>query len=256
MSGLTYGSYIQVDELLGLQQPRSPRDRPLIRAWEHFFIVAHQASELWLSQVLLDLDEAVPALKAGQYADAEECLRCSAAVLDVMTAGLDTLAVMPAGRFAGFRGALGQASGGQSAQFAALDRRLGLAKGGDCPLSEALAAACQAQDVALPDLMAVPVEPGRAALAGVVSAMLDLARKTWKWKVMHLELVAKMLGHGERGTGGTAGTAYLADRLAMPFRELWACVSAVHEQTRVDTRVGEESQGVYPLRQDGRTPAD
>ncbi|MEY9854627.1 tryptophan 2,3-dioxygenase [Catenulispora sp. GAS73] len=234
MSGLTYGSYIRVDDLLGLQQPRSPRETPLIRAWEHFFIVVHQAGELWLSQVLLDLDEAVPALKAGQYADAEECLRRSVAVLDVMAASLDTLAVMPPGRFACFRGALGQASGGQSAQFAALDRRLGLTKRGDCPLSEALAVACEAEDVALPDLVMARGCPGCEGLARVVSAMLDLARKIWKWKVMHLELVAKMIGHGERGTGGTAGTAYLADRLAMPFPELWDCVSGVHGQGRVD----------------------
>lgn len=229
MSELTYASYIRVDELLRLQQLRSPRETPTTRAWEHFFIVTHQTSELWLAQVLLDLDEAVPAMKAGQYADAEECLRRSVAVLDVMAASLDTLAVMPPGQFARFRGELGRASGGQSAQFAALDQRLGLAADGDCPLYEALVAACAAEDVSLLDLLR-PGEPGHGELARVVPAMLDLARKTWKWKVMHLELVAKILGHGQRGTGGTSGTEYLADRLAMPFQELWAAVSAVHSQ--------------------------
>jgi tryptophan 2,3-dioxygenase len=229
MNELTYAGYIRVDDLLRLQQPHSPRDSPMTRAWEHFFIVAHQTSELWLAQVLLDLDEAVPALKAGQYADAEECLRRSIAVLDIMAASLDTLAAMPPGQFARFRGRLGRASGGQSVQFAALDRCLGLGANGECPLYEALTAACKAEEVTLPDLLGTG-EPGRRELARVVPAMLDLARKTWKWKVVHLELVAKMLGHSRRGTGGSTGTAYLAGRLAMPFQELWTAVSEVHGQ--------------------------
>lgn len=230
MGELTYAGYIHVDDLLRLQQPRSPRETPATRAWEHFFIIAHQTSELWLAQVLLDLDEAVPALKSGQYADAEECLRRSVAVLDVMVAGLDTLAAMPPYQFARFRGQLGRASGAQSAQFAALDRRLGLAVNADCPLYEALTAVCESEEVSLLDLLRSG-EPGHVELSRIVLAMLDLARKVWKWKVLHLELVAKMLGHRQQGTGGTAGTAHLAGRLTMPFQELWTTVSAVHGQT-------------------------
>jgi tryptophan 2,3-dioxygenase len=229
VSELTYADYIRVSDLLRLQQPRSPRETPMTRAWEHFFIVTHQSSELWLAQVLLDLDEAVPALKSGQYADAEECLRRSAAVVDVMVANLDTLSVMSPGQFARFRGELGRASGGQSAQFAGLDRRLGLAVNADCPLYEALVAACEAEEISLLDLLR-PDQPSHGELARIALAMLDLARKIWKWKVVHLELVAKMLGHEQGGTGGTIGAAYLAGRLTMPFQPLWTAVSAVHRQ--------------------------
>jgi tryptophan 2,3-dioxygenase len=136
---------------------------------------------------------------------------------------------MSPSQFARFRGELGRASGGQSAQFAELDRRLGLAVNADCPLYEALSAACEVEEVSLLALLRSG-ESGYAELARIVAAMLDLARKIWKWKLVHLELVAKMLGHEQGGTGGTVGTAYLAGRLTMPFQPLWTAVSAVHRQ--------------------------
>ncbi len=227
MSELTYANYIRVSELLHLQEPRSRTEAPLTRVCEHFFIVTHQASELWLSQVLLDLDEAGLALIEGRYLDAEECLERSAVVLDVLAANLEVLATMRPGRFARFRGNLGRASGAQSIQFAQLDRRLGLGRNGDGPLFEALVSACERQGVTLAGLLR-PGTPDHPELARVVLSMLDVSRKTWKWKVMHLELAAKMLGHSKAGTGGTSGTRYLAGRLAMPFEKLWEAVSAIH----------------------------
>lgn len=229
MSGITYGDYIRVDELLMLQEPRSRARTALTRVSEHFFIVTHQASELWLAQLLLDLDEATAACAEDRYPDAEECLVRAAVVLDVMAANLEALATMPPGRFARFRGELGRASGAQSRQFIQLDRRLGLGpRGGGSELFDAFLTACR-REGASPAGLLHPEEPDHLELAGVAMAMLDLSRKTWKWKVMHLELTSKMLGHGRTGTGGTSGTRYLAGRLAMPFEPLWAAVSAMHE---------------------------
>ncbi|HEU5110574.1 MAG TPA: tryptophan 2,3-dioxygenase family protein [Micromonosporaceae bacterium] len=228
MSELTYANYIRVSELLDLQEPRSRTEAPLARACEHFFIVTHQTSELWLAQVLLDLEEAGPALAQRRYLDAEECLQRSAVVLDVMVANLDVLATMPPGRFACFRGDLGRASGAQSGQFARLDRLLGLGHRGDCQLFEALIEACESEEATLEGLLR-PVEPDHPELARVVLAMLDVSRKTWKWKVTHLELVARMIGHHKMGTGGSAGTRYLAGRLSMPFGKLWDAVSSMQQ---------------------------
>ena len=49
---VTYASYLKVDELLGLQQPRSegPEHDELL------FIVIHQVYELWFKQLLHELD--------------------------------------------------------------------------------------------------------------------------------------------------------------------------------------------------------
>src|SRR5688572_9152920 len=48
---LTYGSYLKIPELLGLQQLRS--DPPVHD--ELLFIVVHQAYELWFKQLLFEL---------------------------------------------------------------------------------------------------------------------------------------------------------------------------------------------------------
>ena len=55
---LTYASYLKVDELLTLQQPRSENQ-------EHdelLFIMIHQVYELWFKQVLHELDYVQQAL--------------------------------------------------------------------------------------------------------------------------------------------------------------------------------------------------
>lgn len=229
MKELTYARYIRVPELLELQQPRSTADQPLTRASEHFFIVTHQTSELWLAQVLVDLDEASLALTDGRYVDADECLCRCATVLDVMAANLEALATMPPGRFAVFRGDLGRASGAQSSQFAALDRRLGLRGTGESPVLRALLDACEREGVTVEALLG-PAPSKQPELSRVTLSMLDVSRKSWKWRLTHLELTAKMIGHQRSGTGGTSGTAWLAGRLAMPFGQLWDAVSRMQRE--------------------------
>src|ERR671910_2886745 len=49
---INYASYLKVDELLGLQQPRTKPEHPD----ELLFIVVHQASELWFKVILHELD--------------------------------------------------------------------------------------------------------------------------------------------------------------------------------------------------------
>ncbi|UYM03645.1 tryptophan 2,3-dioxygenase family protein [Solicola gregarius] len=236
---LTYADYINVDELLGLQRPRTPDVVTLTRTCEHFFIVTHQTSELWLNQVLLDLDEATTAVEQVRYLDAEECAQRCATVLEVMASNLDVLATMPPGRFASFRGELGHASGAQSRQFRQFDRRIGV--GGRSPLLEALLAACDREQVTLPGLL-YPGHREHPDLAKIVLAMLDLSRNAWRWKVMHLELVNRMIGVHTDGTGGSAGSDYLAGRLRMPFEPLWSAVSKMHEYVATPG-LGDDSTG-------------
>src|SRR4030081_1235916 len=53
---LTYLSYLRLDKILDAQHPVVPDEQgPAVRAAEHFFIVTHQAFELWFKQLLLDL---------------------------------------------------------------------------------------------------------------------------------------------------------------------------------------------------------
>ena len=58
---LTYGEYLQVAELIALQQPQSspPHHDELL------FIVIHQTYELWFKQLLHELDAVIANLQAA-----------------------------------------------------------------------------------------------------------------------------------------------------------------------------------------------
>jgi len=58
-SGIDYGSYLALDELLALQRTRSEPEHPD----ELLFIVVHQASELWFKAILFELDQLTAALQ-------------------------------------------------------------------------------------------------------------------------------------------------------------------------------------------------
>ena len=60
---VTYASYLKVDELLALQQPRSPGPEHD----EMLFIVIHQVYELWFKELLHELDRVMRLLKRGEY---------------------------------------------------------------------------------------------------------------------------------------------------------------------------------------------
>src|SRR5271170_6324440 len=59
---LSYGSYLKINELLGLQQPLS---RPEHHD-EMLFIIIHQVYELWFKQLLHELGAAIGELDRGE----------------------------------------------------------------------------------------------------------------------------------------------------------------------------------------------
>src|SRR3954465_14982333 len=60
---VTYHGYLKLGAILDAQHPLSPPSLgSQVQAAEHFFIVVHQAFELWFKQELLDLDCATDAL--------------------------------------------------------------------------------------------------------------------------------------------------------------------------------------------------
>ena len=68
---LTYGSYLALDELLALQQPRSegPEHDELL------FIVIHQVYELWFKELLHEFDRVVRLLTADDTHRARRAAR-------------------------------------------------------------------------------------------------------------------------------------------------------------------------------------
>ena len=68
---LTYGGYLRIHELIGLQQLRS---EPLQHD-ETLFIIIHQVYELWFKQLLHELDTIIERLNRDETLVAHRLLR-------------------------------------------------------------------------------------------------------------------------------------------------------------------------------------
>jgi tryptophan 2,3-dioxygenase len=224
-----YRDYLHLDVLLDLQHPQAPPGEHRVYAAEHFFIVVHQSCELWLAQILLDLDQATAALTPtpAEPELALEHLRRVADTLSVLHSQITTLDQLPSHSFARFRPHLGTASGAQSTQFRTLDRALGLHTAGPAPIITAFTAATAGYGLATVDVCHADLQAG--PLHRILETLLDIAQRHWRWKIAHLSLVSRLLPDTP-GTGGTTGTEYLARRTTMPFPELRAAQRTAHAE--------------------------
>lgn len=238
MSNFNYSRYLQIDRLLSLQQTQTPRsaDHGVVTA-EHFFMVAHQSSELWLKQVIMDVRATTSALQPlrGEHFPelALEHLHRATDVLRLLQGNLACLELLPLRHFAEFRTYLGTASGAQSIQFHALDRLLD-SSGSSCRLYDAYSAAVHYEGMTVHEVCALGVEAG--VLHRLAEELVDLGNAFWRWKVSHIALLSKMIGE-QPGTAGTSGAEYLAKRAVLPFPELRRLRGDVlaHEEPHLDT---------------------
>src|SRR5688572_29392238 len=120
-AAVTYGSYLKVDELLALQQPRSAGPEHD----EMLFIVIHQVYELWFKELLHELDRVSLLLKGEEPHKAQHTLKRVLTILKVMVAQIDILETMTPLEFLNFRERLAAASGFQSDQFRQIEFVLG-----------------------------------------------------------------------------------------------------------------------------------
>src|SRR3954470_11773736 len=109
----TYGSYLKIDELLSLQQPRSTGPEHD----ETLFIIIHQVYELWFKELLHEFDRVMQLLEADESHRSQHTLKRILTILKVMVAQLDILETMTPLEFLSFRERLDAASGFQSDQF-------------------------------------------------------------------------------------------------------------------------------------------
>ncbi|MGW4891924.1 tryptophan 2,3-dioxygenase family protein [Kitasatospora sp. NPDC004240] len=221
MTELTYSEYLQVDTLLSLQRPRTSgtADRAVVLA-EHFFIVAHQSCELWLKQLLADLEAVVDTLASEPAGDdlepAVELLRRAGDLLRVLHEQVLVLERLPLRHFVAFRPALDSASGAQSGQFAALGRLIGSDRR-EGALYTAFTAAAARSGWTVERVCRHGTEAG--GLHRIAEALIDVGDGLWRWKVAHLGLMSRMVGQ-EQGTGGSSGIDFLLRRITLPFPEL------------------------------------
>ncbi|MFF7190486.1 tryptophan 2,3-dioxygenase family protein [Streptomyces sp. NPDC008222] len=213
-SGVHYDTYLRLDRLLAARNPRSDTRNGDIRAAEHYFIIVHQISKLWLKQALVDLHRAQAVLRGpgDNPTHASALVYRASACVDYLTDCLHSLDHLPANDFARFRAGLDSASGAQSRQMRELMTDMGLPQGRS-PLLEAFMRLLSGEGLSLARL-------DRASPAGeLAESLCCLSVGVWRWQTAHLELVVRMIGEAP-GTGGTAGVNWLRSRIGRAFPEL------------------------------------
>jgi tryptophan 2,3-dioxygenase len=253
---VTYGSYLQIEELLSLQHPRSEGPEHD----EMLFIVIHQVYELWFKQLLHELDRVRDLLTNDDASRAQHTLKRILTILKVLVAQLDILETMTPLEFLSFRNRLEAASGFQSDQFRQLEFVLGVKaskaverfpagsraraalerrwaeptlwdgflqflkrEGYDVP------AALLARDVThaiepSADLQRVLIEVYRTnpRLSELCERLVDLDEGVQEWRYRHVKMVERTIGM-KPGTGGSSGAKYLQTTIGQPaFPDLWA----------------------------------
>ncbi len=225
MSGnaaLTYQSYLQLDRILAAQAPVAPASLgDSIIAAEQFFIVVHQAFELWFKQVLTDFDCAREALTV-EPRDAERALdhlQRVAAIERLLIQQMVLFDHLSLRSFLAFRPYLGTASGSESRQWREVQRVLGLRSQGASPVYQALVDAVAAAGMTMADVYRDP--SGAGVLYRLAEALLDISNLFWQLTAAHVQVAERAIGD-RPGTGGTSGVPYLRETLQVKaFPELW-----------------------------------
>jgi tryptophan 2,3-dioxygenase len=252
---VTYASYLHVEQLLTLQQPRSesPEHDELL------FIVIHQVYELWFKELLHEFDRVRHLLGEEELHRAQHTLKRILTILKVMVAQLDILETMTPLEFLTFRERLEAASGFQSDQFrqiefvlgvkshtaigrfadgsrarTALERRYReptlwdsfldyLSQEGYAVPRSVLERDVTAAIEPSPDVQQVLVAVYRSdpKNAELCERLVDLDEGLQEWRYRHVKMVERTIGT-KSGTGGSAGAAYLRDTIGRPlFPDLW-----------------------------------
>jgi len=243
---LTYGSYLQIDELLALQHPQS--DPP--QHDEMLFIIIHQVYELWFKQLLHEIEAAKRNLDENAPLRAQKNFRRIHAIQRLLEEQVDVLETMAPQDFNAFRNRLNPASGFQSAQFREIEFLCGARKTSYHdflePTSEERIRLEQrlAEPTLYDALKSLLVRRGYAAgtseeliasyksiyenaeerydLYLLLEDFIEFDERFLLWRGRHVRMVERMIGM-KPGTGGSLGVAYLEKTLSKKFfPELWA----------------------------------
>ena len=245
-AGMTYADYLKLDQLLSAQQPLSDLHDEML------FIVIHQTKELWMKEMLHELELAIQLLGEDRFAEAYKAMARIGRIQAVMTLSWDVLSTLTPVDYLKFRDVLGTSSGFQSAQFREIEYRIGLKdpsflehyEGGTTARArlEAALARPSLREAAIEALARAGFDLGDGSEEALAAAWLEVYRDADRWfelyelaeklldiddafagwRHKHVLTVERIIGN-KPGTGGSAGASYLRSTLdKRAFPELWA----------------------------------
>ncbi|MCZ2720422.1 tryptophan 2,3-dioxygenase [Marinomonas sp. 15G1-11] len=254
---ISYGQYLDLDDILKSQSPRSSMHDEML------FIVIHQVSELWIKLCLHEAHAAATNIFDGKLSSAFKKLTRVARIQEQLIQAWEVLVTMTPADYASFRDDLGQSSGFQSYQYRELEFLLGnknksmvdahkanpkhfdhltevlkqpslydvclkllLQRGFDIP-SEVIE-----RDFSEPYMHNDKVQAAWSViykdtdthwdLYELAEKLVDLEFNFQRWRFSHMKTVERIIGY-KKGTGGTGGVSYLTKALDLQFfPELWA----------------------------------
>ena len=243
----SYGGYLALDRLLSAQRPRSAHHDEML------FIIQHQTSELWMKLMIHELAAAIEHVKADRLDPCFKILARVKQFQRQLFEQWSVLETLTPTEYAEFRSVLGPASGLQSFQFRAIEFLLGNKTANRVDVHrhdpavtsylETLLRSPSLYDEFLRYLArkGMPVPPERVERdwsqpyerhAGVVlvfktiyenterywaeydmcEKLVDVEENFLLWRFRHVKTVERIIGF-KRGTGGTAGVAFLRKSL-------------------------------------------
>ena len=251
----SYGNYLRLDLLLAAQQPRSTHHDEML------FIIQHQTAELWMKLVVHELPAAIAHVRADRLAPCFKILARVKLIQRQLFEQWAVLETLTPSEYVQFRHVLGPASGLQSYQFRAIEFLLGnkdpailavhrhdpalhawldrllrepslydeflrhLARRGMALPPERLerdwSQPYQRHDGVVAAFKAIYDAPDRHWDAyDMCEKLVDVEENFQLWRFRHVKTVERVIGF-KRGTGGTAGVAFLRTSLEVSlFPEL------------------------------------
>ncbi|RDI61226.1 tryptophan 2,3-dioxygenase [Microvirga subterranea] len=255
--GMSYGDYLKLDVLLSAQTPISDEHDELL------FIIIHQVKELWLKLLNRELDTALAYVRADELQPSFKCFARITRIQEQLIQAWTVLATMTPSDYLRFRSSLGQSSGFQSWQYRLVEFKLGAKDEAKISphrhrsdlltqLEETYRAPSLYDEVlrllarrgySIPEeVLSRDVTRPYEANSGVEAAweeiyrhsdehfdlyelaeeLVDLEDAFQQWRFRHMKTVERIIGM-RRGTGGSAGVAYLRKALEHSFfPELWS----------------------------------
>ncbi|HEX2115255.1 MAG TPA: tryptophan 2,3-dioxygenase [Alphaproteobacteria bacterium] len=253
---MSYGDYLALDKILDAQHRLSDNHNELL------FIIQHQTTELWMKLVIHELKAAIDQVRRDDLQPAFKMLARVSRIMAQLIQAWDVLSTLTPSEYLAFRERLGHSSGFQSYQYRTIEFLLGNKNAHlvaphrhRADISGPLEAVLNApglydEAIRLLARRGFSIDPGAierdwsqpyAASPSVEAAWIEVYRDTaahWdlyelaeelvdledffrQWRFRHVTTVERVIGF-KRGTGGTAGVAYLRKLLDVRlFPELW-----------------------------------